>query len=525
MLREAAYYSKMALGLAAWTRLPVPADPFGLVQHNLRSRETNFLQLIRTAIFDNPASPYHTLFQWAGCTHGDLESTVWCEGLEATLQRLYEAGVYLTHDEMKGKTPVRRGAHQLEFDPAALGNPSFAGEWETSSAGSRSRGSVTRRSREYQLYREAQELVLLSPHEIDRRANVTLAAILPATGGIRRVVSHYRAGAPVEAWFPSGQERGDTQHYRAMTAMLVQEMRLLGLAVVSPSYLPHNDYTPAARWIAEQRAAGRLSVVTGGVSPGVRVADAALAAGLDIRDTLFVIGGEALTDAKLEVFRRAGCEARARYTVSEMGQVGIGCREMDGNCVHLSMDAVAVISRKKTAPLSNVEVDSLMHTSLLPMAATVVINAESDDAGILGPARCGCKLRAMGFDRQLDRIFSYGKLTGHNLTLVQGDILELLERHLPARFGGAPTDFQLVEHEGSAQTELELRVDPRLGVRSTEEVREFVIGRVRQLWGGALTAATWKHNENFRVVFAEPYLTGERKVLPLHLIGTSGKKT
>jgi hypothetical protein len=520
LIRELAYYTKMALGLAAWARSPVEPDLEGLVHRTFLNRESNFLNLLRAAVFANPANPYSKLLENAGCAYGDLEAMVRERGLDSTLRVLYEAGVYLTHNEFKGRTPVQRGTLSIELDPSHLANPVFSGVWETSSSGSRSTGSVTRRSLEYQVYREAQEHVLLSLHEFGTRLNVTLASILPATGGLRRIVSHIRTGTPVDAWFPSGQDREDSQHYRAMTAMLIGELRMIGLPAVFPTYMPHNDYSPAAHWIAQQRANGRSAVVTGGVSPAVRVADAALAGGMDISGTLFVVGGEALTEAKRKVFERVACEVHARYTISELGQVGMGCREMTGNCVHLSMDAVAAISRKRVAPLSGTEVDSLLFTSLLPTAATVMINVEMDDAGIIGETQCDCALRKLGFHQQIDRIFSYGKLTGHSMTLLGGDMLDILERRLPSRFGGAPTDYQLVEREGRAQTEIELRVNPRLSLGSTDEVRRFVLGETRKLWGGALTAGTWAQSESLRVVFEEPYLTGGRKVLPLHLLGT-----
>jgi hypothetical protein len=523
LIRELAYYTKMALGLAAWARSPVERDPEGLLHRTFLNRESNFLNLVRTAIFENPTNPYFQLFENAGCAYADLETMVRGRGLDPALRALYEAGIYLTHNEFKGRKPVQRGEVSIELDASQLANPAYAGVWETSSSGSRSHGSVTRRSLEYQVYREAQEHVLLSPHEFGTRLNVTLASILPATGGLRRIVSHIRTGTPVDAWFPSGQDRHDSQHYRAMTAMLIRELRLIGVPAVFPTYLPHNDYSPAARWIAEQRVNGRAAVVTGGVSPAVRVADAALAGGLDLSGTWFVVGGEALTEAKREVFERAGCEVHARYTISELGQVGIGCREMSGNCVHLSMDAVAVVSRKRIAPLSGVEVDSLLFTSLLPTAATVMINVEMDDAGIISETHCDCPLRRLGFHQQIDRIFSYGKLTGHSMTLLGGDMLDILERRLPSRFGGAPTDYQLVEREGGAQTEIELRVNPRLGLGSAEEVRRFVLRETRRLWGGALTAGTWAQSESFHVVFEEPYVTGGRKILPLHLLGTNGR--
>lgn len=108
-------------------------------------------------------------------------------------------------------------------------------------------------------------------------------------------------------------------------------------------------------------------------------------------------------------------------------------------------------------------------TSLLPQAATILINVEMDDAGELGPASCGCELAAMGFNRQAWDIFSYGKLTGHGTSLLSGDLLRILEASLPAAFGGVPNDYQLVEIEGRNQTEYELRVNPR--VRSLRRKR------------------------------------------------------
>src|SRR5262245_38698196 len=95
MIREAAYYTKMALGLAAWVRSPVLPDPFGVVQRTLLDREANFLGLIRSAIFGNPASPYFGLMAWAGCSYDDVQAMVRRDGLEQALQALYESGVYL----------------------------------------------------------------------------------------------------------------------------------------------------------------------------------------------------------------------------------------------------------------------------------------------------------------------------------------------------------------------------------------------------------------------------------------------
>ena len=167
------------------------------------------------------------------------------------------------------------------------------------------------------------------------------------------------------------------------------------------------------------------------------------------------------------------------------------------------------------------EVDSLLFTPLREWAPLVLINVEMDDAGIIGPATCDCGLKKMGFTMKVDRIFSYGKLTGQGTTLVGGDVLGILEKKMPERFGGAPTDYQLVEQEGSFQTEIELRVHPRLGLTSEEEVKEHFMQELKKIYGGSMTQRHWGRTEGVRVVFADPYLVGNRKVLPLHLLGVS----
>src|SRR5262249_15206048 len=159
--------------------------------------------------------------------------------------------------------------------------------------------------------------------------------------------------------------------------------------------------------------------------------------------------------------------------------------------------------------LTDMEVDSLMFTPLLPSASTVTVNLEMDDAGILGPAACGCKLIALGLNQQIDKIYSYGKLTGHGTTLLSGDLFHILEKRLPARFGGVSGDYQLVEREGVGQTDIELRVSPRVNA-SSREIREYFLAEIKSLWGGALTRRMWVQSESVRVVVAEPYVTGTR---------------
>jgi hypothetical protein len=50
------------------------------------------------------------------------------------------------------------------------------------------------------------------------------------------------------------------------------------------------------------------------------------------------------------------------------------------------------------------------------------------------------------------------------MTFADAEVMPVLEQVLPARFGGEPTDYQLIEEEsGDGGVRLRLVVDPRLG--------------------------------------------------------------
>ena len=525
MLREASYYSRMALGWYQLARMPLEPDPPALVRRYLENRQAHFLELMRRAVFAYPSNPYRTLGGWSGCSYGDLEEAVRRDGLEATLESLRKAGVYLTHGEFKGKKPVERSGKTIAVDPGDFANPLLRGTLETSSSGSRSSGTITRRSLEYQFYREAQERVFVDEFDISRRTLVRLSSILPSTGGLRRGLLYPRRGNPVDKWFALGGSFRDSWHYRMFTKFLVLEARMLGIKAEFPTYLSNNDFSQVARHLARRKSEGADCWFSAGVSLAVRVAAAAAEESLDISGTLFNVHGEALTDSKRAVIEATGAKPYPGYKISELGKIGGPCLQMDkGNCVHVCRDSVALISYRRMAPLTEIEIDSLMFTSLLPCAATVLVNVEMDDSGVLGPARCDCSLRAIGFTQQVSDIYSYGKLTGQGMCLVGGDVLDILERILPERFGGTPTDYQLVEHEGNQQTEIELRVNPRVGALSEEELKSFFLSELVKVYGGSLSRRTWLHTDGIQVVLAEPYMSGNGKVHPLHLLGTTKRQ-
>jgi hypothetical protein len=519
VLKHASYYAGVIKGWRQFVRTPPASDPRALVRKQFENRVPSFLELMRRAVFAYPNNPYYKLFEWAGWGFSDLERSVGANGLEATLEELRQAGVYLSHDEFKGRQTVERAGRQMQVDPSDFVNPLVSGALEHRTSGSSGASTATMRSLEYQVYHEAQQSLGVEEFATPNQAFVGLVPVLPGSVGIRWMTYLPRWGHRVDRWFALGKAQ-DSFHYRALTNVLALQARVAGTKTPFPTYLRDNDFQPVAQRIAQLQAEGINCVLRAGTSRAVRVAAAALEYDLDISGSVFHVGGEALTDAKRAVIERAGAKPYPRYGMVELGSVGWSCREMTkGNCVHVFEDSLAVISHRVKAPYSDEEVDSLLFTTLLPFAPLALLNVGMHDAGTLGLARCDCSWSKLGMTQQVADIIAYGKLTGQGTNLAGSELLVLLECALPERFGGTPVDYQLVEREGAAQTEMELRIHPRLNVASVDEVRAFFLSEVRKLWGGALAQRWWTETQGFCVVRKEPLVSGGHKILPLHLLG------
>lgn len=404
------------------------------------------------------------MFDQARCPFDDFQRLCETSGLENALSAFREAGVYLTHNEFKGLQPIVRDGREIVSAPRHFLNPlADSGRWQSVSGGSRSAGSVAATGSACRVYRECGELLAMQAMDVMDRPMVLLAPILPAPYGFTRCVTAKQAGAPCLAWFSEGR----------------------------PAFVP--------------------AVVT----PAIRVVDAAIQHTLDLSGTVFWAGGEAITDARRAALERANCRVYPNYFISEVGLVGSDCCSTPGgNSVHLFSDNAAIITWKRPAPLSERPVESLLFTTLHPLNPRLLINAEMDDSGTLAPAACDCALSRAGFRTRVSNIYSFGKLTGHGTTLVGGDILRILEVVLPAKFGGTPADYQLVEEDSG----ITLHVHPRLTQVSLDAVKQTFLQEIERLFGGSLTVREWRHAGTLRVVAALPIRTRAGKTLPLHLL-------
>jgi hypothetical protein len=343
-----------------------------------------------------------------------------------------------------------------------------------------------------------------------QRARVILGAMLPSIWTIRKQVVWSRLGVPADRWFTIGDA---DWRYRWLTYALVAEVKSLGARVRWPEMLPSNDFTPVALALAEFRNQGRPAFVRTMVSMATRVASAAREHGLDISGTLFNVAGESLTPSKRAAMEATGAAVITDYGATEFGVIGAACPSMRDDSVHLCDDVLMAVSRA----VAHRDRESLFITNQLAIGPRILLNVGIDDCAVIEAAQCDCEYQRLGFTMRARQIASYGKVTSQGMTIAAADLVDLIESLLPARFGGAPGDYQLAEVDGPSQSEMRIRVSPRVRVTDPSVIREFVLDQVGKVHGGSLAERVWRFSDAVTVVVEEPEHTAAGKVLPLRL--------
>jgi len=157
-------------------------------------------------------------------------------------------------------------------------------------------------------------------------------------------------------------------------------------------------------------------------------------------------------------------------------------------------------------------------TSLRMTAPLILLNVALGDQAVLTERPCGCPLERLGWGVHLHTVRSYEKLTAGGMNFLDADLIRVLDEVLPARFGGGPTHYQVVEE----QTEdghpcLRLLVDPAVGPLDAQAVAEAFLAAITQGSGiERLTGLTWRAGGFVRVERRPPLSLRGDKVLHLH---------
>jgi hypothetical protein len=521
---DAAKYARLMRDLRTFLKNPITLEQsLQVLKIRIENRSQAFLGIIRTGIYANLNSPYLALLQAAGCEPGDIEASVRKDGIESTLLTLRKAGVYLSFDEFKKSSEVVRGSRHFRFKPSDFDNPNTPSSIQKSSSGSRSGGNRTTYDIRNLAETAYRRLPLLAANRISDQPVGIYKPILPASSGISNLLWQWKVGKPAVRWFTPVNEKQVRASFRDSLALryILYGSLFWGARLARPEYVDLNEAFKVARWMADTRAqSGGCCLITS-VSPAVKVCHAAVQNGLDLRGTHFSVSGEPLTEAKYAQITAAGATVSTRYTMSESSGVGAGCCYSDpADDVHHFHDATAIIQQPKKIVFNGNEitVNAFLCTTLLPTAPRILLNVESDDYGIMENHSCDCIFGQLGYNTHIHHIRSYAKLTGVGMTIIDTDLVRILEEVLPQKYGGSAADYQMLEEEDSeGRTHLYLLISPSVGSLAEDEVITQILAELRRIpRGGRLAAGVWGQDKTLSIKRMNP-ISNSGKVMTLQL--------
>jgi hypothetical protein len=523
LIGDIAMYRRYAVGLRGYLKRPLgAADCAALLERQRSSYEGGFLRLLERGVYANPRSPYRKLLAHAGIEHGDVAVLVRDHGLQTALERLHDAGVHIRLNEVKGRRPVERPGLEFPVAEHDFDNPLLLRHFEARSGGSRSAGKRTVVDLAFLEFEAAQFSLFCDALDLTQRPAAVWYPAPPGFAGLGAVLVLAKLGRRVDRWFSQTalRRRPSAARDLLLAGTAVGAGRAWGRGRVPvPEHVPLDRPAAVARWLAKQAARGTPGMLLTYPSAAVRACAAALDLRLEIAGSFFYLGGEPYTPEKARAVERAGAIAVSWYGMTETGSIGIPCgRAERPDEVHLLPYKVAVVPRP--ARIGAVDLDTLWVTTLLPHSPKLMLNMETGDYGVLETRRCGCALGEAGFTRHLHAIRSHEKLTTAGMTFLGEDLLTLIDEVLPARHGGGPEDYQLVEEEGDdGVPRVTLVVSPRLGELHDQRVIETVFAHLSgEDRARRMMAEVWSRGDTVRVVRREPHVTAGGKVQPLHLV-------
>ena len=130
-----------------------------------------------------------------------------------------------------------------------------------------------------------------------------------------------------------------------------------------------------------------------------------------------------------------------------------------------------------------------------------------------GPAHWTIQMDPLRFDAaiNLHTIWSYEKLTTAGMTMLDSDLIGTLEKFLPSRFGGGPTDYQLLEEEVEGEPRIKLLINPEVRVVDLNKIGKAFLKEIRA--GSGL----WRTTGFFTVERRKSIPAASGKILHLHI--------
>jgi hypothetical protein len=510
--------ARFLVSLRGFLRHPIAlAEAELMLRHRLEERESGFLTLVQRAIYGHPGSVYRRLLEAAGCEYGDLERLVRKDGVEGALRTLYRGGVYATVEELKGRVPIVRGGVTIGGgSPSAFWNPLSTVHAFLQTGGSR--GSGTPVPLDLASIRESAATFRLVLHARGGADWHHALWWVPGGMALNRLLTLGAIGTQTVRWFSQVDVSATALHprYRWSDRLARWGARLSGVTFPRAEHVPLSDPMPIARWMADTLRAGAVpnqSTFPGGA---VVLAEAAVAAGLDVRGTCFSLVGEPLTPARLARLEALGARVFNGYASVESGGIAWGClRAQSPDDSHVQQDRHALIQPADVGNGGPLPPSTLLLTSLWSTAPLILLNASLGDEGTLVQRQCGCAFEQLGWTTHLHHIRSFEKLTAASMNLLDHDLVRVLEEVLPGRFGGGPMHYQLIEEEeDGGAPRLRLLVHPDVGALDTSAVAQAFLAAIGPGRGPEyLTRVVWKNAGILTVERRPPLSTPSGKIL------------
>ncbi|MGH7536357.1 MAG: hypothetical protein ACREMG_12380, partial [Gemmatimonadales bacterium] len=325
-------------------------------------------------------------------------------------------------------------------------------------------------------------------------------------------------GYGLDRWFSQVDPGTWPIHARALTRLTSWIGARAGVPLPTPEYALLDDPRPIVEWLTDTRRAGGTPHLQSTVGALVALAQEAVRRGHDLEGAQLLPSAEPLTPARLGALRATGAEAVPSYGAKEAGQIGWGClAPIAADDMHLTDDRFAVIQPGSHGIHAGLPPGALLFTSLRAAWPLVLLNVSLGDQAVMDRRVCGCPLGAAGWQMHVHDVRSFDKLKVGGFPLDPAALIRLIDETLPGRFGGAPSDFQVVEDEAHVVTGhpcIRLLVHPRVGPVDAHEVAAMFLDMGRA--AGSSVEALWRDPSWFSVERRAPYQSSGGKSYHVH---------
>lgn len=513
---DAMGFLRLAAGLPTFVRNPISLETAkARIQDGMRQRSAAFVSMVEHAVFRNPSSPYLRLFRNAGCDRADLAGLLDREGLEETLEQLAQAGVYVELAEFKGLAPAVRGSQTFHFREVEFDNPLTTAHFRSSTGGSTGRPTRVVVDLEHIDQSAHHWATWFATHDL---MSSPLVYYTPTHAGIvNGILRCARFGKSLDRWFAMSEMA--TWRDRSIAAA-VQWMVRRAIGLPRPEAVSLADSGRIGEYLHQLSRKGLRPCLNTYPSAAARICRAMQERGIPLAGSSFLLRGEALTPARRAAIEAAGARAIQSYGFSEGGTVAGQCTcPNQADDVHVYADAFAIVQRER--PVGEGEsVGALLITGLRRASPKVLLNTEIGDDATVENRPCDCLFGELGYKTHLHSIRSFGKLTGEGMTFLRADLIRLLEEVLPAKFGGAPTDYQLLEEEvAGGLVRYTLLVSPSLGPLDSAAIANEFLGELSKMRRfNRFKARVWADAGTLQVLRRDPESTPRGKVLPIRTV-------